>query len=368
MTVTFTGADSQQHQAEIGSGTVTAATSTFSSEATGTIDVTGASNAFLSLTLTPEGASSPALTAGGYLAGALAGDILDGIDVDAEFEQIVANYESGATTDPCDPLLFLPGTDVNGSSLTDEDVSCEAATGGGAMTLDALMGLAKKYGPWIILALAGTLPAHYAPPTTPDPSQVSITPDSQTVANISQVILAQSQGKIATEQAAETAADECLRDIGRVGGSITDPNISCDATPIFFPASDNHETTANDYDGIFVGDNTIDGKRHLDHLLLHYQIANARASGKWKDAEPQCQGSTTAEPCDEYPFLSTQEAATSASALALVPQRQNSSEGGLLSGFYTRCGIRLKGAGTPFLVVPLTTAPTTMSTCGAPTS
>src|SRR5689334_21975076 len=124
----------------------------------------------------------------------------------------------------------------------------------------------------------------------------------------------------------------------------------CETMPIFFPGSDNPETTANDVDGIFGGQNTTDLRPHPEFLKLTYTLD--RVSPSWKYASPQCTGRSELRPCDEYPFASAFEAKKKLSALKLVPREQNSREGGLLAGFYTRCG--LSGVeGAPFLVVPM---------------
>ena len=163
-----------------------------------------------------------------------------------------------------------------------------------------------------------------------------------------------------TEDQKKQIAEECLQ-LVKLAGSLTTPwSDPCSQGGIFAPGSDNPQPTAVDWDGIARGTMTGDNQAHWNWVLLNRKT-NQTLSSKWKNSQENCVGATQSSPCDEYPFYSSSQAGYPA-ALQKVDGGQNSSEGGLLSSFYTRCGIQ---DGTPFLVLPMvsSTAPPTFSVC-----
>lgn len=76
----------------------------------------------------------------------------------------------------------------------------------------------------------------------------------------------------------------------------------------------------------------------------------AGVSDGWYASEPACADRSPSMQCDEFPYFSTNEGGPG-SSLRLVPQPDNSREGGLLNGFYRAPQCKIT-AGMPFLVIP----------------
>jgi hypothetical protein len=203
--------------------------------------------------------------------------------------------------------------------------------------------------------------ADYRPPYPP--SGVSIDPEVAAImAHLDAAIAKGPTPANLTDDQKKQIAEECLQLVYRAGSLSTPWSDPCSQGGIFAPGSDNPQPTAVDWDGIARGEMTGDNQPHWNWVLLNRKTAPTLSS-TWKNSKPNCIGSTTAQPCDEYPFYSSSQAGPPA-ALQKVDGGQNSSEGGLLSAFYTRCGIQ---DGTPFLVLPMVSAsaPPTFSVCSS---
>jgi hypothetical protein len=118
--------------------------------------------------------------------------------------------------------------------------------------------------------------------------------------------------------------------------------------PIFFPGSENNETTQVDWDAMTRGAGlTGDNLAHPEWAILTRKTDSTRP--RWWSPDARCPSHPDTINCQDYPFRSTHENPTNA-ALRLVLASQNFSEGGLLGVFYDSCDIVDPA---PFLVIPM---------------
>ena len=165
-------------------------------------------------------------------------------------------------------------------------------------------------------------------------------------------------------------ASQCLQRVGLPSSASPQPGQSpivplskdkCESMPIFAPGLiDIKEASEHDADAIASGQPAV----------LHFVSSADKNSGpyslpsswttrvEYANCGPgKVPGETQ---CDEYPYYSTAEGGPGAS-LRNIRKEDNSKEGGLLSYFYTRCGLVSSAAPNEYLVVPI--AANTVGVC-----
>jgi RHS repeat-associated protein len=122
--------------------------------------------------------------------------------------------------------------------------------------------------------------------------------------------------------------------------------------PIFIPGADTPQTT----------DHIIDALKSNPSWVRLTRAAHpaSTTSRNWYRGDPRC----PVKPgdglnCDEYPFFTTAEGGPGAS-LRNVPGHESNVQGAYLKNFYSICGV---AHGDSFLVVPVSTLPTTSWIC-----
>lgn len=149
------------------------------------------------------------------------------------------------------------------------------------------------------------------------------------------------------------ALDQCDTEVlafGEADGLTLD---DCDSMPIFFTGTDVQDATNHDFDAI--ADNPA--------LMQLSYVKSAEKAGVTRPiwgSYPACAGQTggtTGKQCDEYPFFSTEEGYPTATPdLRPIDATQNMSQGGSLTAFYNGCPtLQIAARGTAqrrYLVVP----------------
>ncbi len=186
---------------------------------------------------------------------------------------------------------------------------------------------------------------------------------------------ASSPNMVADPTLARQLASACLNLTSwafSTGVTFEDPNADpCGQDPIFAPGTQAGGAAENDM-------LAIEGNPSLMRLnkMSRSVKRNTNVSPSWKNTDQICvQARSEGNPCDEYPFYSTEQGGPGA-RLASVPDGENSSEGGSLAAFYgNACGLKSatvnsnthdpNADGDHYLVVPVYwLGLPTMFTCG----
>ena len=280
-----------------------------------------------------------------------------GIDT-AEYAQALALLEG--TSDPCLPLAALPDH-AAGSSLSDEEIACEADLQSGLTLTQVLADIIRRYGP-----LAATAWLFSA-----DQGSTQPLPPSET-ATIAAAMMAQQPASATalTPTAATTVADECERlvsaewNAGSFTWSDTSKHPCQGGISIFVPGSDVPSVAAANLNAITA---------HLGYVKLSYRSAAAAPySRTWYKSLAPCVGLPTGTSCHEYPYYASLQGGPPSPPtwLAAVPSTENSKEGTRYSTFLGAggCKVQPEPVYEPFLVLPMTgsAAPPTTWICKTP--
>jgi hypothetical protein len=268
------------------------------------------------------------------------------------------------TTDVCDTLLSFQGSHLEDSSVSDQELACQAAVAN-RLSMTALLQAVAVAGTgttavlWWLEHQATVQVLSPDWPTTPWPdAQVPAIPDlpqvwQGAVINLADYYKLSAQGKNLTQAAAETIAAACLWNASR----ITDGLDACRSLPVFITGSDVAEATDHDLEAI-VG--------HPQWVKLNYEASGAKnGSHSWVNSVEPCDGATpSGKQCDEYPLWASEQGgplAIPTPHLRYVDATDNQLQGSRYSSFIGSCGLRTgtpqEGAnatgGTAFLVVPI---------------
>lgn len=164
------------------------------------------------------------------------------------------------------------------------------------------------------------------------------------------------QAQEITEARAIDLARECVVLEQRAGlNRPEDATGECDTLPIFEPGGDNPMTTEVDWNAMTKGDYARPVVPHPELFKLTKR-AESIARQWWSPTDERCPYPYQNPPdqnCQDYPFRSTEEAGNITTvSLERVNALQNSSEGGLLEGFYALSGCSIQ-SGDSFLVLPI---------------
>lgn len=297
-------------------------------------------------------------------------EALPGLDI-SQYEQALAGVSLAQL---CLPLAFVPGnTDFD--SLPDAYKTCEAlARSNKYLRRAILVALAAAYGTSLLDEL---VKEHVPGPTVqePQPTPTPLPPfplelPTSGLDEIVQSLLARQPSL--TPQQAETLATQCrqlvaraeLLSVQQVGGIARHP---CATMRIFVPGSDVAAAASHKLDAILGNPSWV----QLHNLSADERRNQMRAEGfnpgTWKQQRPECAPGTydtSSMHCDEYPYFASMESGphgdpsnpTAWTGFSLRPlsKADNELEGGMYSGFKTRCGLVGEATwGQPFLVVPI---------------
>jgi hypothetical protein len=267
------------------------------------------------------------------------------------------------TTDVCNTLLNFQGSHLENSTVSDQEIACQAALANRS-SMTALLQAVAAAGTGTTAVLwwlehqqtIQVLSPDW--PTTPWPdAQVPAIPDlpqvwQGAVINLADHYMLQANGDLA-QTAAEAIAAACLWNASR----ITDGLDACRTLPVFVTGSDVAEATDHDVEAIVT---------HPQWAKLNYEASGAKTgSHSWVNSVEPCDVETPrGQQCDEYPFWASEQGgplATPTPHLRFIDAGDNTLQGTRYSSFITICGLRTgtpqEGAnstgGTAFLVVPL---------------
>jgi hypothetical protein len=269
------------------------------------------------------------------------------------------------TSAVCDTLLTFPyGTHLENSTVSDQELACQAAVANrSSMTAllqaVALAGTGTTAVLWWLEHQATVRVLSPDWPTTPWPdAQVPAIDDlpqvwQGAVINLADYYKLSAQGKNLTQAAAATIAAACLWNASRV----TDGLEACRSLPVFVTGSDVAEATDHDLEAIV---------RHPQWVKLNYEASGAKNGNReWYRAVAPCDvRGDEGQACDEFPYWASEQGGPLAPitpSLKYIDARDNTLQGGRYGNFITACGLRTgtpqQGAnavgGTAFLVVPI---------------
>lgn len=285
----------------------------------------------------------------------------------------------------CNTLTTYQGSHVAGSSVTDQQLACEAAAAQSGATVASVISAALAAGTgatavlWYLHDQAVThadpnthvvqppAPANPEdPPVTPIPDTWPPAPPGSWPADEESDLdyfVEHNPGRFSSRGEARIALRSCRR---------LNERADCLGKPTFF---------SGDLDTPAVTDHIRDATYALEETVrqpsvLTYRGANNSISGWYKLAAntPNACYATASQSlvpvgqqCDEYPFGNSLEAGPGTS-LRAVPARQNNRQGGYLRAFTKSCAAQIANASSRYLVVALPQASYTPTTwaCNAP--
>ncbi len=271
------------------------------------------------------------------------------------------------TSDVCTMLLGYDGTHVGRSSVSDQELACEAAVTGRETMSNVLRAVAAAGGGTAVLwwlehqVTIQTLSPSW--PTTPWPDYDLPAPGALpqvwqgAVINLADHYMIHS--KDLTQTAAETIAAACLWN----GSRITNARDDCANLPIFISGSDVEEATNHDLEAI----SGLNGATpHPQWAKLNYEASGAKSGTRnwYRSVAPCDRLGRTEQQCDEYPFWATEQGGPLAPVqphLKYISRSDNTYQGSRYGSFVTVCGLRTgtpqSGAnatgGTTFLMIPI---------------
>ena len=299
-----------------------------------------------------------------------------------------------ADVDPCQVLLFRPGTHNTNASVTDQYLACETQHKAARETVqtaadllaprrlfDYVMAMRSLLGHMYWLDWLHTLlrtpvddlvptepPTEQPPsgpgeePTAPEPAPE---PDTAVVDRLLSTLPERRQGPVTVEMSdpqRRRSMEQCVR-LARVVVAV-ESGTPCESLPVLFVGEDARSAAQHDLDVL--------GSR-TDLVQLHYRPSNrSPVPERWKNEQEQCrsnngQAASSGLACDEYPFRATAEHDYDVS-LRLVDMQENRREGVVYAAMLNACGLRAAAEPAPFLVVPLVfdDAPHSHYVCGLP--
>lgn len=299
-----------------------------------------------------------------------------------------------ADVDPCQVLLFRPGTHNANASVTDQYLACETQHKAARETVqtaadllaprrlfDYVLAMRSVLGhvywlDWLYTLLrtpaedlAPTEPPTEQPPsspgeqpTTPEPAPE---PDPGVVARLLSTLPERRQGPVNLEisdSQRRSSVEQCVR-LTRVLTAAGD-GTPCESLPVLFVGEDARSAAEHDLDAM---------ASRPALVQLHYRPANrSPVPERWKNEQEPCrsnngQAAKSGLACDEYPFRATLEHGYDVS-LRLIDLHENRREGVVYAAMLNACGLRAGAEPAPFLVVPLVfdDAPDSHYVCGLP--
>lgn len=287
-------------------------------------------------------------------------------------------------------VFFTAGTHLEESSVSDQQLAFDGALAAGkslpaALKVGAAAGGSIAGGVFLWYLAVRSVPAA-APPTAPDPSVATMPPSppdltptgpaaNPTYVDDLTVDLALRNPKVGPQQA-RNLAQTCIKQaqFAIANGALPaliDGAYPCQSLPLYFPGSDNPETTNHDAAAIATNPAWV----QLTYVSQPDRISSG-LSRDWARSQPECAGQTplgSGKQCDEYPFFASAQSGPGAS-LEVVDRNDNSRAGGRYGNFVQSCKLTSGGigdqasqiaAGSSFLVIPMTfaQAPPTLWTC-----
>ena len=314
---------------------------------------------------------------------------IDGVDLGALATMLV-----GMSQDEIDAELvfFTAGTHLEESSVSDQQLAFDAAMAAGKDVPTALKLAATAGGSIAGGVFLWFLAVHFAPPApppaAPDPAVATMPPpppdltpvgpsSSPTYLDDLTLDLALRNPQLAPQQA-HTLAQLCIAQaqyaiasgtmLAQINGAYP-----CQSLPLYFPGSDNPDTTQHDHDAIA----TNPAWAQLTYVSRTDRAASG-LSPEWARNQPECAGQTvrgSGKECDEYPFYASAQSGPGAN-LKPLDALQNRRAGSRSSVFIRACKLTSGGPGdqasqiaigSSFLVIPMTfqDAPSTLWACGS---
>jgi hypothetical protein len=276
-----------------------------------------------------------------------------------------------STQQLCDTMLGYPGTHLQGSSLSDQELACQSVENSGGAPTDVLKKLATMAGGagtlyWVLhYAYVSTVPggAPLGPPAslpvTSPSAPAGALPAPWPVDAVAGDLIAANPTAALTAAEAEELAKYCLFNASLAD---LDAETACRTVPIFAPGSDVSEATEHVISAL----TSINAP---SWVKLNYEKADYKASSDtWYDnaGYTGCENiDPSTQDCDEYPFFATAQGgqfATPTPSLTPVDYRDNQLEGSYYGGFITKCNMQsgppeapngqAASLGDAFLVVP----------------
>ena len=285
--------------------------------------------------------------------------------------------------DPCDALLFTPGTHTQGSSTSDQYNDCVRSTGTWG---ERLRELARKYGPVIAVTLGGsfvlTSGGSPAPPpnidrTNPAPTpdvKLTVTPEPADIERLAVRLRRQSSNqnrdreKIPGDASARYLARRtCLSYVARyLPARLGNP---CEGHMIFAPGKNVQQAAEHDFEAITATPTWL--------RLNYSRVSVKEAQGNRRDwYKTYCTPRDPSQQCDEYPYFASRQGGSLSSprpSVKSILSTHNQDEGNSAGygGFIAWCkpsSDTVAGVGgSAFLVLPMPgdDAPDTLWSCGA---
>ncbi len=298
---------------------------------------------------------------------------------DLDLVQLAALF--GGPQAICDALLVYPGSHAAGSSLSDQQLACEAGVREGKAGVDLLRAIAAVGGAagtgalWYLLREGerpspapgtGTTEDSIAPRRLPVPPPVLS--QQQRLAD---ALIERNAGLDQTR--ADAIARQCLWLTGRVG---LNGRRECERLPLFASGADVPEPANHDLEAL---------AKQPVWVKLNRELSSTKPGKGWQNSQPECAGQTSPQvQCDEYPFFGTEQGGPLATVRSPRPDLkpldgpQNTLQGSRYSGFITKCAMQTGApqpagnsvGGDPFLGIPLPpdSGLPTLSLCNGKTS
>ncbi len=274
------------------------------------------------------------------------------------------------SAEACLELSWSPTATHNaGSSLSDQQIACEAAVAQGKPLKEALARAQAAFNAagagttWWLLHQATTTHPVTAPPTEPpdptdeqgenrtgpaDPAPENPDPVWRND-QLTQTLLDQNPASGMDRGQARIVASQCAWRASRAGQNAYE---ECSTKPIFASGNDVEAATVHDAEAIDTNPNwTLLNRGSSDHDGWRRTRCAALPNPALPDPTRFPSGRVQ---CDEYPFLSTDQGGpvTPTPHLKKIDGGQNEQQGWQLGSFYSYCGLEV-GSSKPFLVIPL---------------
>jgi hypothetical protein len=267
-----------------------------------------------------------------------------------DFDLLALAALFGGPSEVCTALLFYPGTHLQGGSVSDQYLDCEAAVGKGSSTVGVLKAVAAAGGGTTVLwylyeeKTKEQAPSEDTEPLEEEGEPVPVPPigwpgevseEAATLRELNTQLQSEREARIVDKQCRRLTVRAAL------------PSGDCTELPIFASGDlDVPQATKHDLEALLY---------YPGWVKLNYESSTGKAGKGWYKSEPVCEESSEVLHCDEFPLFSTEQGGGSAvprPSLKLIDGAQNRRQGGKLGRFYAACGVNV-GVGKPFLNVPM---------------
>jgi hypothetical protein len=285
---------------------------------------------------------------------------VDGLGIDS----LAAMFTSvGGVCEALTTLPSPPGTHLEESSVTDQQLACEAAARDGATLKDALTAIAAAGGGtavlwWLAHQGAVTQPGFVPTPgiDLSDDPEPTTAPTTYPLARLTDELITLNPTAVLSVPQAKATAKTCLWQASRLG---LNGETECTRLPLFVSGSEVSEAALHDIHAL---------RLQPQWLQLNREQSSTKSGSGWQSSQPECQDNPdpALQACDEYPFFGTEQGgplAVPRPDLRLIDRAQNSLQGTRYSSFISACKMKtgmggdspisMSVRGDRFLAIPL---------------